>query len=211
MKCISLAIGRRGAAGGEQRVGRSLPEASFAAVPFARDAWRLAAEGENARLRHVPALFSVGNGFIGVRGPGEAAGAAPVAELYDPRVAPAMAESPWIERQVRDEPGLSARVDALRASGFVVACAMQEIGRRTVDGRIQVDFVSGYHASREEDPADELPGMLRAAGERGYDALLAEQAAWFADYWSASDVAFPGEPEAELAIAGWVKAKTGMT
>jgi len=56
-------------------VGRSLPEASFAAVPFARDAWRLAAEGESARLRHVPALFSVGNGFIGVRGPGEAAGA----------------------------------------------------------------------------------------------------------------------------------------
>src|SRR3569833_1408510 len=56
-------------------VGRSLPEASFAAVPFARDAWRLAAAGQSARLRHVPALFSIGNGFIGVRGPDEGVGA----------------------------------------------------------------------------------------------------------------------------------------
>ena len=297
-------------------MGRSLPEASFAAVPFARDAWRLAADGERAQLRHVPALFSIGNGFIGVRGPGEPAGAprvylngvyerVPIAyheaahgyaresdlrlavadatrpavcvrgksvetlasveldltrcvrtemlagvdvtieqfvsmaqhglvltrlsfveglevtvrpavtappgseagaaavsepELYDPRIAPAMAESPWVERQVRDEAGLSVRVDALRASGFVVACAMQEIGRRTKDGRVQVDFVSAYCAGSEEQPADELAGNLRAAAERGYDALLAEQAAWFSDYWSVSGVAFPGQPEAELAI-----------
>jgi alpha,alpha-trehalose phosphorylase len=287
-------------------------------VHFARDAWRLAAEGPSARLRHVPALFSIGNGFIGVRGPGEATGAPRVylngvyervaivyheaahgyaresdlrlavadatrpaisvkgqpvgtfagveldltccvrsemltgegvditieqfvsmvhnglvltrvsfpggcevtampavtpppgssvaaaapaeSGVYDPRVAPAMATSPWVERQIRSEPGFAARVDGLRESGFLVACAMQEIGRRTIDGRVQVDFVSGYRASRDEHVLDQLPDMLRAAGERGYDALLTEQAAWFADFWSASNVAFPGQPEAELAI-----------
>jgi trehalose/maltose hydrolase-like predicted phosphorylase len=299
-------------------VGRSLPEASFAAVRFARDAWRLAAAGQDARLRHVPALFSIGNGFVGVRGPGEAAGAPrvylngvyervpiayheaahgyaresdlrlavadatrpailidgqpidavtgveldltrcvrtemltsagveitiaqfvamahdglvltriafaeggdvsalprvtpppgsaaavatpPEAAVYDPRVAPVMAVSPWVEMQVRDAPGIAARVDGLRMSGFVVSCAMQEIGRRTVDGRVQVDFVSGYHATRDPQGDDPLPEMLRLAGERGYDALLAEQSAWFADFWSASNVALAGQPEAELAI-----------
>ena len=297
-------------------MGRSLPEASFAAVRFARDAWRLAAEGESAQLRHVPALFSIGNGFIGVRGPGEAPGAprvylngvyerVPIAYheaahgfaresdlrlavadatrpailidgqpvdavagveldltrcvrtevltaagieieqfvsmtqdglvltrvafadghdvtalpvvtpppgsgaaaggppgdvVYDPRIAPVMADSPWVEVQVRVEPGIAARVDGLQASGFVVACAMQEIGRRTIDGRVQVDFVSAYRASRDQRMLDMVTDMLRVAGERGYDALLAEQSAWFADFWSASNVAFAGQPEAELAI-----------
>ncbi|HSI18824.1 MAG TPA: glycosyl hydrolase family 65 protein [Sphingomonas sp.] len=285
---------------------------------FARDAWRLAATGQDARLRHVPALFSIGNGFIGVRGPGEVAGAprvylngvyervpivyheaahgyaresdlrlavadatrpailiggqpvgaatsveldltrcvrtetvtgagaeitieqfvsmthdglvltrvtfaegddvtalpavmsppgsavaaaaAPEAVVYDPRVAPAMATSPWRELQACDEPGVAARVDGLQQSGFRVACAMQEIGRRTVDGQVQVDFVSAYAASRAPEAADMLTDMLRIAGQRGYDALLAEQSAWFADFWSASNVAIAGQPEAELAI-----------
>ena len=299
-------------------MGRSLPEASFAAVPFARDAWRLAAAGQSARLRHVPALFSIGNGFIGVRGPDEGVGAprvylngvyerVPIAYheaahgyaresdlrlavadatrpaihlagepfgafasveldltrcvrtetltgagidvtieqfvsmthdglvvtrvtfpegrdiavlpavtpppgsgvatvapaesgVYDPRVAPAMATSPWAERQVRNEPNIAARVDGLRESGFLVGCAMQEIGRRAIDGRVQVDFVSGYRAARNAHALDDLPGMLRVAGARGYEALLAAQAAWFADFWSTSNIAFPGQPEAELAI-----------
>jgi len=299
-------------------VGRSLPEASFAAVRFVRDAWRLAAAGQDAQLRHVPALFSIGNGFIGVRGPGEAADAprvylngvyervpiayheaahgfaresdlrlavadatrpailiggqpvvavagieldlsrcvrtevltsagveivieqfvsmahdglvltrvafadgcdvaamplvtpppgsgdgvvgAPEVAVYDPRVAPTMATSPWAELQVRNAPGIAARVDGLQASGFRVACAMQEIGRRTIDGRVQVDFASGYRASRDPQMGDSLSEMLRLAGERGYDGLLAEQAAWFADFWSSSNIAFAGQPEAELAI-----------
>ena len=299
-------------------MGRSLPEASFAAVRFARDAWHLAAEGESAQLHHVPALFSIGNGFIGVRGPGETGGAPrvylngvyervpiayheaahgyaresdlrlavadatrpaifiegqtvgavagveldltrcvrteiltsagvevvieqfvamahdglvmtrvafadgcdvvalplvtpppgsgaaavapPEGAVYDPRLAPAMAISPWVETQVRSEPGIAARVDGLQKSGFVVACAMQEIGRRTVDGRVKVDFVSAYRAARDEQVGEALPGMLRVAAERGYDALLAEQSAWFADFWSASNIAFAGQPEAELAI-----------
>ncbi len=299
-------------------MGRSLPDASFAAVQFARDAWRLAADGQTARLRHVPALFSIGNGFIGVRGPGDAAGApsvylngvherVPIAyheaahgfaresdlrlavadatrpailvdgqrvgavagveldlarcvrteilsvgstevaieqfvsmrhdglvltrvsfaegrditllpvvtpppgsgaaadnatedSVYDPRVAPAMADNPWVEVRICDEPGVAGRVDALQNSGFVVACAMQEIGRRTIAGQVQVDFVSAYAAARDPRVGDVLPGMLRAAQEQGYDALRAEQAAWFAAFWSASNVAFAGQPEAELAI-----------
>ena len=299
-------------------MGRSLPEASFADVRFARDAWRLVAEGDSARLHHVPALFSIGNGFIGIRGPGEAAEAPKVylngvyervpiayheaahgyaresdlrlavadatrpairigglplgapesveldlargvrterfavgaadAEIeqfvsmndaalvltrvsfaegadvpvspavtpppgggdraadvvnqgvYDPRIAPVMATSPWVDPQVHDEAGTAMRSDRLRTSGLVVTCAMREIGRRTVDGRVQVDFASAYHAAPEGRGVEAITALLRAAVERGYDALLADQAAWFADFWAASDVGFPGQPKAELAI-----------
>ena len=298
-------------------MGRSLPEASFADVRFARDAWRLAADGDSARSDHVPALFSIGNGFIGIRGPGEAAEApkvylngvyervpiayheaahgyaresdlrlavadatrpamlvggvpvgAPVSVeldlargvrtesfagpagivfeqfvsmadtalvltrvsfadgadvsaspivtpppgsgdrvadvasegVYDPRVAPLMATSPWVDPQVHDEHGTALRSDRLRTSGFMVTCAMREIGRRTVDGRVQVDFASGYHAGTDGQGVEVITALLRAAVERGYDALLADQVAWFADFWAASNVAFAGQPNAELAI-----------
>lgn len=299
-------------------MGRSLPEASFADVRFARDAWRLVAEGDSARLHHVPALFSIGNGFIGIRGPGEAAeapkvylngvyervpiayheaahgyaresdlrlavadatrpairigglplgapesveldlaqgvrterfaaGAADIAieqfvsmddtalvltrvsfadgadvtvspavtpppgsgdraadvadqGVYDPRIAPVMATSPWIDPQVHDQPGTAMRSDRLRTSGFVVTCAMREIGRRTVDGRVQIDFASGYHAAADGQGVEAITALLRAAVERGYDALLADQVAWFSDFWAASNVAILGQPKAELAI-----------
>jgi alpha,alpha-trehalose phosphorylase len=319
MKCISLANLASDRLLGEVCVGRSLPEASFAAVQFARDAWHLAVDGESTQLDYVPSLFSVGNGFIGIRGPGETDGAprvylngiyerVPIAyheaahgyaresdvrlavadatrpailvdgryigrttsvelglarcvrtetlsdtngevvieqfvsmvreglvltrvtfgenseisvrpavspppgsdrssaealldeAVYDPRITPMMADNPWIEMYVRLESGIAARTDLLRKSGFLVACAMQEIGRRTIDGQVQVDFVSGYRACRDEDVLDTLLDTLRQAGERGYDALLAEQGGWFADFWSASNIAFPGQPEAELAI-----------
>jgi alpha,alpha-trehalose phosphorylase len=285
---------------------------------FARDAWRLAADGESVQSGHVPALFSIGNGFIGIRGPGEAAeapkvylngvyervpipyheaahgyaresdlrlavadatrpvilaggksvGAAASVELdltrcvrterlpagaaeivieqfvsmvdtalvltrvsfaagtdvtvsplvtpppgsgelaatvpsggvYDPRIAPVMATSPWVGPQVHDEPGTAMRSDRLHTSGFVVTCAMREIGRRTVDGRVQVDFASAYHAATEGQGVDALTGIVCAAAERGYDALLADQMAWFAEFWTGSNIAFPGQPDAELAI-----------
>lgn len=299
-------------------MGRSLPEASFDDLRFAHDAWRLVAKGDSARLDHVPALFSIGNGFIGIRGPGEAAdapkvylngvyervpiayheaahgyaresdlrlavadatrpgilvGGVPVdapasveldlvrgvrmerftagsadieieqfvsmadtalvltrvsfaddadvtvspvvtpppgsgdrgAEIvsqgvYDPRVAPVMATSPWIEPKVDDEPGIALRSDRLRTSGFVVTSAMREIGRRSVGGRLQVDFASAYHAASDGQGKDAVIALLRAAVERGYDASLADQVAWFADFWAASDVSIPGQPKAELAI-----------
>jgi alpha,alpha-trehalose phosphorylase len=288
-------------------------------VRFARDAWRLVADGESVRSGPVPALFSIGNGFIGIRGPGDAArapkvylngvyermpiayheaahgyarksdlrlavadatrpailvggepiGVATGVELdlarcvrterftvgsadivieqfvsmtdtalvltrvsfadgaevtispmvtpppgsgvrdtadvanegiYDPRVAPVMATSPWVEPQAHDEPGIAARTDRLLTSGFVVASAMREIGRRTINGQVQVDFASGYHASTDGQGADLLSKALGVAVERGYDALLADQVAWFVDFWAASNIAFPGQPNAEVAI-----------
>ena len=54
-------------------MGRTLPDATFAALPFGRDAWRLVATGDVVCAAPVPALFALGNGFVGVRGPGEAA------------------------------------------------------------------------------------------------------------------------------------------
>jgi alpha,alpha-trehalose phosphorylase len=41
-------------------------------LPFGADAWRLVATGAAACAAPVPALFALGNGFVGVRGPGEA-------------------------------------------------------------------------------------------------------------------------------------------
>ncbi len=298
---------------------RSLPEASFADVRFAHDGWRLAADEQSVGLRQVPALFSIGNGFIGIRGPGEAAGAPkvylngvyervpiayheaahgyaresdlrlavadatrpailvggravgsarhveldlhrgvrtercaaagvvitieqfvsmteaalvltrvsfaadadvtvgpmvtpppgsgaaePVEEqgegVYDPRVAPVMTTSPWTDPCIHDRAGVAARTDRLAASGFVVASVMREIGRRTIDGHVQVDFVSGYQAARGRSPVDALTDTMAAAAARGYEALLADQATWFTDFWQAAGVHFPGRPETELAI-----------
>lgn len=281
---------------------------------FAHDGARLVAEDAAIGLPHVPAVFSIGNGFIGIRGPGEAADAPRVylngvyermpivyheaahgyaretdlrlavadatrpeftvatqltgveldltrcvrterrdaagseivieqfvamaqsalvltrvrfAEtaaidvtpmvtpppgstsapaipgedaIYDPRIAPTIAESPWRAVESQAVAGLAMRSDRLDKSGFVVASAMQEIGRRTHDGQVEVDFVSGYRADRRAPVLEPLLALLASAGERGYDALLAEQCAWFADFWATSAVAIPGQPEAELAI-----------
>ena len=59
-------------------LGRILPNADFALLPFTGDPWRLVAEGEALALRHIPALFTIGDGFVGLRGPGEKEGAARV-------------------------------------------------------------------------------------------------------------------------------------
>ena len=55
-----------------------MPNASFDALPFNGDSWTLIADGEATSLDQVPALFVLGNGFIGLRGPGEPAGCARV-------------------------------------------------------------------------------------------------------------------------------------
>lgn len=311
--------GRQRPAEEEVCVGRSLPEALFSDLRFGRDGWHLAAAGSAATLRQVPAVFSIGNGFIGVRGPGKATkaprvylnnvyehvpiayheaahgyarttdlrlavadatrpalllnGLQVVAEtdleldlsrgvrtetlyvggekvcieqfasmsqtalvltrvsfpatvelvvkpcvtpppgssdavaalpgietIYDPRIAPEIQYSPWVEQEVGTEAGLATRTDRLLKSGMGVACAMQEIGRRTVDSHVQVDFVSGYRAGRDGPLRSSLLVTMTAAAARGYDDLLVEQAVWFSDFWSASAVSIPHQPEAELAI-----------
>lgn len=52
-------------------VGRILPEAEFARLPFTGDCWRLIAQGETLGLKQIPALFAIGDGFVGLRGPGD--------------------------------------------------------------------------------------------------------------------------------------------
>lgn len=49
----------------------AVPDASLETLPFGGDEWTLIAEGASAELAQTPALFVLGNGFIGLRGPGE--------------------------------------------------------------------------------------------------------------------------------------------
>jgi len=51
-------------------VGRAIPDAALASVPFGGDGWRLTADGAAVTLPHVPSVFALGNGFVGMRGPG---------------------------------------------------------------------------------------------------------------------------------------------
>lgn len=120
--------------------------------------------------------------------------------VYDPRVTPALADSPWVKQEARAEDGIALRVDQLERSGFAVAAGMQLIGTRTIDDEVQVDFVSTYHATRVGDPIGEAMETMRRACAEGYDALLARQAGWFADFWTSSGVSFPTNPQAALAI-----------
>jgi trehalose/maltose hydrolase-like predicted phosphorylase len=52
-------------------VGRPLLQARFDSVAFDCLPWRLKASGGAMQLPQVPSVFAIGNGFIGVRGPGE--------------------------------------------------------------------------------------------------------------------------------------------
>lgn len=61
-----------------ETLGRIFPNADFALLPFGDDRWGLLAEGETLSLPHIPALFAIGDGFVGLRGPGENDGAARV-------------------------------------------------------------------------------------------------------------------------------------
>lgn len=56
-------------------MGRNIPEATFEDMPFTGGPWQLNAEGSGLELAQVPALFALGNGFIGIRGPGDDEGA----------------------------------------------------------------------------------------------------------------------------------------
>lgn len=51
-------------------MGRPVAEGRFEALAYDGDAWRLIATGETVALPQTPAVFALGNGFIGIRGPG---------------------------------------------------------------------------------------------------------------------------------------------
>lgn len=59
-------------------MGRHIPDAAFETMPLTGDSWTLVAEGDSLRAGQLPAVFALGNGFVGVRGPGGAPGAARV-------------------------------------------------------------------------------------------------------------------------------------
>lgn len=73
MKCISVQIRPAG------RKGTSVPlprlDAAFAASPYGGEAWTLVADQAALALSRTPSVFSIGDGFLGIRGPGEAPGA----------------------------------------------------------------------------------------------------------------------------------------
>jgi trehalose/maltose hydrolase-like predicted phosphorylase len=56
-------------------VGRPLLQARFDSVALDCSPWRLMATGGSIELLQVPSVFAIGNGFIGVRGPGDPSGA----------------------------------------------------------------------------------------------------------------------------------------
>lgn len=57
--------------------GRTL-DADFGALAYGGDRWTLRADSPALGLAQTPSVFTLGNGFIGVRGPGDPAGAARV-------------------------------------------------------------------------------------------------------------------------------------
>ena len=55
-------------------MGRAVPDGRLEAIAFGSDPWRLTAANDAVGLAHVPAIFTLGNGFIGARGRGGTAG-----------------------------------------------------------------------------------------------------------------------------------------
>lgn len=297
-------------------VGRAVPDKPFAAMPFAGDAWRLSATGAALALPQVPAVFATGNGFIGVRGPGEPEGAPrvylngvfekvqiryheasfgfarssdarlsvadgtrllirvdgdvlgpPVAiqldmrrgglverfvlhgvevrverlvsmtrtaivaarvtvatvdahrvsvkpgiveppggvaraddEPYDPRVSPDLEASPWRPIAQFDDVDGVGRIDALPASGFVVAVVAGHPGIAAAGAETMIDLVVAYAAGRGGDPLADARGACVAAAAAGFAQLAAEQAQWFAAHWERCWFALPDDSVAEASL-----------
>ena len=304
-------------------MGSRLPQAAFEAVAFGGDGWTLTAEGDSAAAPHAPSVFALGNGFIGMRGPGEPAAApriylngvfetvpidyhegahgyarqsdmrlavadatwldiavegVPVTTtgritldlrrgvlvreisehavsvrierlvsfvrpgivatrislqargracnvaisvevagpdraapgdagaLYDPRLTPELAASPWVEESVIASGGINGRVDRLARSGFAVAALASDgpgMVSLAAEGRYGVDLACVYRAERGGSGnalAAAARADLEAAQSAGFDMLAAEQADWLGGFWADADVEFPTNPVAEQAL-----------
>lgn len=298
---------------------RAIPDAGFEAVPFGCDPWRLVASGEALLLPHVATIFALGNGFVGLRGPGDGAGkphvylngvfekvpiayheaafgyaqesdlrlsvadatrpniridgvamGAPVRiELdmrrgvltesfvvkgiavqierlvsmsrsgviaskisidcsdaqrvliepkvlpppspkatfdpsitYDPRVAPPLNESQWIEGQAIETELHCGRVDRLPASGFSVAAVSSTATLITDGDADKLDFAifAAYAATRDGDPLGDALTALSDAWAAGFASLAVEQSDWFERHWAKSQVKIPDLPAAEQAV-----------
>lgn len=300
-------------------MGRKISGASFDRLPFGSDIWRLVAEGAALSVPQLASVFTIGNGFIGIRGPGDPAGAprvylngvyervpiayheaafgyaresdtrlavadatrplvlvdgaplpAPLSAVldfatgvrterfqidgialtietlaamdrpgivairvtassnasarisvtpqvtpppgaedhgaetaegvYDPRLAPGFKSTPWQALASLDGPDERGRVDALRASGFAVAVLAGAADPVERDGALLIDLFASYAADRDASPLAAARAALAEARAAGFDALAAEQRAWFAAHWRQSDVHFLAMPRAEQAL-----------
>jgi trehalose/maltose hydrolase-like predicted phosphorylase len=76
MKCISVQTPGLGPAHREVVLaqGRTL-DADLAAMPYGGDRWTLRAQDHALGLAQTPSVFTISNGYIGVRGPGDPSGA----------------------------------------------------------------------------------------------------------------------------------------
>lgn len=141
-----------------------------------------------------------------VAGPERARAEEPADEVYDPRVTPELAESPWIAVRACEDDGVIGRVDRLRRTGFAVAAlAGGGEGAIALDaGETRtIEIHAAYRAARDGDDETLLytaRGELDAARAAGFDTLAAEQAAWLANFWADADVRLPDVPAAELAL-----------
>lgn len=124
---------------------------------------------------------------------------------YDPRVGPGFHRNPWIESEEITRAGVIGRIDRLRESGFAVAALANPVETVIGAGRepVTIESVAAYHGARETSSADLLARAtadLATATAAGFDALAAEQTAWFSDYWDAAWVSLPDTPVAERAL-----------
>lgn len=124
---------------------------------------------------------------------------------YDPRVGPGFHRSPWTGSEEIERDDLIGRVDRLRESGFVVAALASRIDATIEAGAdpVTIESVAVYHAARGLASGDLLARAtteLATAAAAGFDALAAEQAAWFEQFWEAAWISFPDAPVAERAL-----------
>lgn len=119
--------------------------------------------------------------------------------VYDPRVPPPPARNPWIEERM----DAFGRVDRLASSRFAVAAVARpldlEVALAAGETRV-VDGFAVYSVDRGGDPRPAAIRALDAAADAGFDTLVTEQAAWFAEHWRGAQVSLPDQPRAEQAL-----------
>jgi alpha,alpha-trehalose phosphorylase len=124
--------------------------------------------------------------------------------VYDPRVTPEMAESPWTEGWPLGG-ALIGRLDRLRQSAFGVAALASRVDEAFTlhPGEVRtVEMFAAYCADREDDHSlhSAARAELAAAEDAGFDALEKEHADWLAAFWTDADVELPDLPQAEQAV-----------
>ena len=126
--------------------------------------------------------------------------------LYDPRLGPDLDGSPWTNAEEIEGDRVRGRIDRLLNSGFIVAALASRVDRTfdlAAGDIVSVESFASYRAARGIASADVIAKAgteLASAQTAGFEALAAEQARWFADFWTDAHVALPDAPDAERAM-----------